>query len=211
MKGLKERDEMNFVDFMVTCRNCLKSGDFELLCLIMWRIWYRQNRRVHNSVLVVDNDLVTWAQSYLEDYKSVNSSVEEVEWGFGIIIRTHKREVMASSAQFVKADYSPQLAEAIAILSGLIFMHDSGLLPCAVESDAQVIVNFINLGATPLSEVGLVIHDIILFLGSNCVCSVSFVHRIANMVAHCLTKFSLSAVHDFFWMEDVAPCVVSQV
>ncbi|KAK2642329.1 hypothetical protein Ddye_024092 [Dipteronia dyeriana] len=115
---------------------------------------------------------------------------------------------MASSAQFVKADYSPQVVEAIAILRGLIIARDSGLLPCVVEFDALV-VNFINSGVTPLSEVGLVIHDIILFLGNNCDCSISFVPRVANMTAHGLTKFSLSV--DFLWMEDVVPCLASQI
>ncbi|KAK3229054.1 hypothetical protein Dsin_000935 [Dipteronia sinensis] len=133
--------------------------------------------------------------------------------GVGIIIRNHLGEVMASSAQSVDAGYSPQVAEALAIFRGLIFARDSGLLPCSVESDAQVIVNLINSDDTPLSlsEVGLIVSDINRFVGSVRGCSISFVPRTANQAAHGLAKFSLSANFDSFWMEEVPPCVASHV
>ncbi|KAK3188891.1 hypothetical protein Dsin_028452 [Dipteronia sinensis] len=243
MKGFKVRDEMLFVDFMAVCRDRLILEDFELLCLILWKIWYCRNGRIHNSILILDDDLVPWAMDYLADFKNANSSVKNVSpvgspssmlWsppaigqlkmntdaaldaesgrvGVGITIRNHLGEVMASSAQSVEAGHSPQVAEALAIFRGLIFARDSWLLPCSVESDAQVIVNLINSDDTPLSEVGLIVNDINRFLGSNQGCSISFVPRTANRAAHGLAKFSLSANFDNFWMEEVLPCVAPHV
>lgn len=54
----------------------------------------------------------------------------------------------------------PQITEAMAILRGLIFAIDSGLLPIKVESDALEVVNLINSGSQIHDEIGLVVGDI---------------------------------------------------
>ncbi|KAK2637684.1 hypothetical protein Ddye_025479 [Dipteronia dyeriana] len=88
--------------------------------------------------------------------------------GFGIIIRNHRGEVMASSAQDASAGFSSQVAEAMTIFTGLVFARDVGLLPYLVESDAQVVVNLIKADVIPCSEIEIVVHDIKLFLEAYC-------------------------------------------
>ncbi|KAK3205121.1 hypothetical protein Dsin_019167 [Dipteronia sinensis] len=57
--------------------------------------------------------------------------------GVGIVIRNLNGQVLASSAQKFAACFFPSVAEASAILKGLRFVVDAGLLPTVLESDAK--------------------------------------------------------------------------
>ncbi|KAK2652478.1 hypothetical protein Ddye_012363 [Dipteronia dyeriana] len=94
---------------------------------------------------------------------------------------------MASCAQVSLVNFSP-LSEALAILRGPGFAIDSGLWPCVVESDSQTVVSMINSGSAPLSDIGLIIEDILDLLKGPLICSVNFISRKANLAAHCLAK-----------------------
>ncbi|KAK3230423.1 hypothetical protein Dsin_002304 [Dipteronia sinensis] len=71
MGRIKAQEDMHFIDFMLACKNHLLAEDFELLCLVIWRIW--RNGQVHNSKTVFDEDVVPWAASFLTDYWRANS------------------------------------------------------------------------------------------------------------------------------------------
>ncbi|KAK2637935.1 hypothetical protein Ddye_025730 [Dipteronia dyeriana] len=87
--------------------------------------------------------------------------------------------------------FPPQLAEALALLKGIQFAYDSGLWPCQCESDALVVVNLVCSNDPIFAEIGIVIQDIKpLLFGCNGN-SISFVHRKANMAAHCRAKIGL--------------------
>ncbi|KAK3198024.1 hypothetical protein Dsin_021439 [Dipteronia sinensis] len=70
--------------------------------------------------------------------------VEGKKIGIGVVIREHTGFVMASCAQKIDVGYSPVLVEAEAILRGLQFTKDSGLCHVVVESDAAIVVAYIN-------------------------------------------------------------------
>ncbi|KAK1552567.1 hypothetical protein Q3G72_019260 [Acer saccharum] len=131
--------------------------------------------------------------------------------GIGIIIRDFRGEVFAYSAQSVMARFFLAMAEALAVYRGLCFARDSGLLPCLVEFDAQMVVKIVNSGSVPLSDIGLLISDILLFLRDHPGCKVVFTSRKNNFVAHGLAKIGFSLSCDKFWMENVPLDVVSCV
>ncbi|KAK0585459.1 hypothetical protein LWI29_028823 [Acer saccharum] len=127
--------------------------------------------------------------------------------GVGIIIRNHLGEVLASCAQPILAALSPALAEATAILRGFIFASESGILPCTMESDAQVVVKLINNDNVPLSDIGIIIKDITSFMDAHPGCKVVFAPRQANSAAHGLAKLGLSLDNALFWIEETPSCV----
>ncbi|TXG70342.1 hypothetical protein EZV62_005277 [Acer yangbiense] len=133
--------------------------------------------------------------------------VEGNKVGIWVIIRDCRGSVMASSAQPISAAFSPQVTEAVAILRDLHLALDCGLLPCSLESDAQVVVNFIDMDGFHCSEVGLFVKDIRLFLERFPLWSISFTPRSANVAAHCLVKLGLSFIVDRFWIEECPPSV----
>ncbi|KAK3210787.1 hypothetical protein Dsin_015493 [Dipteronia sinensis] len=80
--------------------------------------------------------------------------------GFRIVIRDSEGFVMASSSLRIEAISSPPVAEAFAISRGLQLAIDTGLLPCGIESDTEVVVDWVNGSELLCSEIGSVITDI---------------------------------------------------
>ncbi|KAK2655802.1 hypothetical protein Ddye_008854 [Dipteronia dyeriana] len=131
--------------------------------------------------------------------------------GVGVKILDSEGQVLASNAQNIRAGYITQVAEAMALLHGLRFACDVGLWPCEVESDAQVLVNFVNGKDISCSDVGLIIHDIKVLLKSFPTFYVSFVPIYVNAAAHCLAKFSINIQSDCFWLEVFPPSLAQIV
>ncbi|KAK2652270.1 hypothetical protein Ddye_012126 [Dipteronia dyeriana] len=77
----------------------------------------------------------------------------------GVVIRDHQGFVMDSSSQWIEACYSPQVAEAVAILRGIDFAIDTNLVPTVVESNVLGVVNLVNSGTSTSTDVGLVVDD----------------------------------------------------
>ncbi|KAK3210463.1 hypothetical protein Dsin_015169 [Dipteronia sinensis] len=124
---------------------------------------------------------------------NVDAAVDSGNWnvGLGIIIRDSKGEVLACKAVHLLAGFSPVISEAWAVLHGLRFALETGLVPCYVETDSQVVVNLLRGGIEPFAEIGLVLK--------------------ANTVAHCLAKLALLLVEDRAWLEEFSPKIVLAV
>ncbi|KAK2647938.1 hypothetical protein Ddye_015427 [Dipteronia dyeriana] len=114
--------------------------------------------------------------------------------GFGNIIRNSEGPVMASSSQNIIASFSPQVAEAEAIHQGLLLAIDAGLFPCLMESNAEVVVGWINSVIPLCSDIGVVIMDIQNLLKLDLCISINFVPRKTNIIAHVLAKNGLSTL-----------------
>ncbi|KAK2658795.1 hypothetical protein Ddye_005328 [Dipteronia dyeriana] len=96
------------------------------------------------------------------------------------------------------------MAEALATFSGLSFAMEVGLLPCMVESDAQIVVRLINDVSIPLPDIGLIFSDIVRFLDYHPGCSVVFAPRGANKAAHCMAKFGVRFDGSRYWLEEAS-------
>ncbi|KAK3225424.1 hypothetical protein Dsin_005286 [Dipteronia sinensis] len=120
--------------------------------------------------------------------------------GVGLVVRDSMGCVLATSSQRVVATYNAQLAEAVAIHRGLVLACETGLYPIEVESDAKVVVGWINDSKHYSSEVGLVIDAIHKILRYNISCSIKFVSKKANVVTHTLAKLALSWEEDYVWL-----------
>ncbi|KAK2641422.1 hypothetical protein Ddye_023185 [Dipteronia dyeriana] len=184
---------------------------------------------------MMDDEVVLWSSSILDDFRRANFNPplvrhglvdESIKWkppvigifkvntdaaidskegrvGLGIMIRDCEGFVLASSAQIVKANFPPQLAEALALLKGSIqFAYDSGLWPCQCEYDVLAVVNMVCSNDPILTEIGIVIQDFKSLLFRCNDNSISFVPRMANMAAHCLAKIGLDNGFDSFWLEE---------
>ncbi|KAK1587034.1 hypothetical protein Q3G72_008784 [Acer saccharum] len=119
-------------------------------------------------------------------------------------VRDRSGRVLASSCRNVKANYQPQIAEALAILDGLRLAVSRNWLHVVMESDALVVVQAIILKASPSSEVGVVVERFF-------VVSFLFVPRLLNKVAHGLAKLALTHDGESLWLEDCPLCVESLV
>ncbi|KAL5847531.1 hypothetical protein ACOSQ3_011055 [Xanthoceras sorbifolium] len=100
--------------------------------------------------------------------------------------------------------------KAAAILHGIHFACDCGLVPVHVESDSLSAINLLKDGCIPCSDVGSFISDI---LRPDCVASVlsfSFIPRLANRAADALAKAALDFAVNSFWLES-CPSIVEEL
>ncbi|KAL5787645.1 hypothetical protein ACOSP7_004594 [Xanthoceras sorbifolium] len=102
---------------------------------------------------------------------------------------------------------SIEVAEAMAIRRGILLVVELGISPVGFESDALSLISSIVKGDPPLSDVGLIIVDIIHLVSSLSISHISFASRLCNDVAHGLAKFGLSFSEPLVWIEDAPPCV----
>ncbi|KAK2640685.1 hypothetical protein Ddye_028480 [Dipteronia dyeriana] len=128
--------------------------------------------------------------------------------GIGIILRDCDGNVLAVCSQKIMAGFSLQVAEAVALLKGLVLARDIGIWPGEVEMDAQSVVKLLSSSNVRCSEVGLVITDIKLQLFLMPACIISFTPRETNKVAHHLAKLGLLTEEVSAWLEDCPPSVV---
>ncbi|KAK3230547.1 hypothetical protein Dsin_002428 [Dipteronia sinensis] len=171
-------------NFLYEYHNCVDSRNLAL------------PRNIHNRN--------SWRPSDLNFYKinydaEVNASEGRV--GFGVVIRDHTGFVLASCSRSVDACFDARMVEILAICRWVIFSKDCGLSPCTIESDATVVVKWINDGGHLESASGVILTDISLLISNLCVVSVKHVPRLANCVAHGVVKLVLTGIEDLFWIE----------
>ena len=114
---------------------------------------------------------------------------------------------MASSSIPLAACYDPILAEIMAIYRGLIFSRDCSLQLCVLESDAAVVVKWINENTHWDSVGGNILGEISSLIINLQILEVNHVPRLANFVAHGLARYALTIDDHRYWMEDFPPCV----
>ncbi|KAL5813508.1 hypothetical protein ACOSQ4_024149 [Xanthoceras sorbifolium] len=96
----------------------------------------------------------------------------------------------------------------MALLCGIQLALDFGFIPFCCESDADSTVEQILSNVSSLSDVGLVVDDILSLTRDLQEFSVSWGRRSANSVAYSLPKFVLSLVSDCILL-DAVPSSVS--
>ncbi|KAK2650221.1 hypothetical protein Ddye_017710 [Dipteronia dyeriana] len=125
-------------------------------------------------------------------------NMEKQNIGFGLVIRDENGFMMACSSQSASATFFPLVGEAEAILRGLQFAHDSSLFMVVLESDAAVVVKWINEMSNQRSDVGIVLEEISILIRRTGRVVVQFVPRKANLVAQFLVKNAISSVEDSY-------------
>ncbi|KAL5794121.1 hypothetical protein ACOSP7_002715 [Xanthoceras sorbifolium] len=217
-------DRVCFFDILVWFKQQVSISVFITLCVSWWRVWSARNLFVHSGKDLNLANVVAWASAYVKETGAALSSLgasslvrhKDVKWhppnsdcykintdasiddhknrtGLGVI-RDSRGLAMASCVKGFDSLYSPPIAEALAILRGITLAVETGLLPVCVESDAEFVVNLITSKATPISEIGVVIEEILLLITMHPVYYVRFISRVANQVALRLAKFGLSIV-----------------
>lgn len=68
----KQWDVGSFLDFVMVCKSAVSSLNFEVLCVVWWRIWFRRNQFVHSNGSSSFMEVLDWAHSYLQDFRKAS-------------------------------------------------------------------------------------------------------------------------------------------
>ncbi|KAK3225297.1 hypothetical protein Dsin_005159 [Dipteronia sinensis] len=74
LKGSGWRENTHFQDFFLFFVQILNSEELVLLCVILWRVWFWRNQKIHSPSTVRTEDVVSWATGFIDDYRSANKS-----------------------------------------------------------------------------------------------------------------------------------------
>ncbi|KAK3222978.1 hypothetical protein Dsin_010003 [Dipteronia sinensis] len=169
----------NLFDLLLDCSNSLGKEELELFCVILWRVWTVHNAMIH-GVLMAD---------VCEVNCDAAIDIQGGRIGFGSVIRDSTGFVMDASSQVMVGSFNAQVAETIAILRGIQFSKDCRLFPCIFESDAELVVRWINDGSHMDSLSGAILSDIKFMAAEMSGVCFGFVPRNALML-----------IEDRFWM-----------
>ncbi|CAL1392116.1 unnamed protein product [Linum trigynum] len=133
------------------------------------------------------------------------------EVGMGFIIRDWNGKMILAGSRTVKAGWSPEIAEGMALKFGLEKAKDKGLRVIQVESDCQRLINILNGRENSRTEIESVCSSLISAGSEVNVVDWSFVYREANGVAHLLAHFfPFNVFRDKVW-QDSAPGQIADV
>ncbi|KAK1571752.1 hypothetical protein Q3G72_022393 [Acer saccharum] len=68
-------DQISFLDFCFLCKDQVKV-EFELLCFVWWRIWFRRNQMLFSNVTIPVDGILDWAVNSLSDFGNARGRVE---------------------------------------------------------------------------------------------------------------------------------------
>ncbi|KAK3224549.1 hypothetical protein Dsin_011574 [Dipteronia sinensis] len=203
-----------FLDFLLICFEQLSREDMVLLCMVMWRIWSLRNSKVHGASIGEVVDLVSWARTYLSDFQGSDVPLMEERTqkksDGGVVWRplnmgVYKLNCDADVDQARGFIGIGLVAEAVAIYRGLRLAIESGLRPIMVESDAALVVKWINVGSFLDSNVGLILSDIRSLIHEAICVEIGYTYRNYDKVAHVLVKNVLLCEEDRYWLEECPP------
>ncbi|KAL5856993.1 hypothetical protein ACOSQ3_004451 [Xanthoceras sorbifolium] len=74
MAGILFSGADTFLDFFLYCKSRLVQNEFELLCVVWWRIWFNRNRCVHGLPLLPIEFIVPWSSDFLSQFQAASPS-----------------------------------------------------------------------------------------------------------------------------------------
>ncbi|KAL5816014.1 hypothetical protein ACOSQ3_024392 [Xanthoceras sorbifolium] len=71
----KWNDNVEVLDVLIYYKRLLRLEEFQVLLVVLWRIWFRRNAFLHGSRVGKDEELLQWCQSYLSEVFSATVKV----------------------------------------------------------------------------------------------------------------------------------------
>ncbi|KAI9197580.1 hypothetical protein LWI28_001000 [Acer negundo] len=68
-------DSISFFEHVLTVKNEVTTKEFELLCILWWRVWFRRNHMFHSSVMIPDQGIFDWAVSFMNEFRNAKQLV----------------------------------------------------------------------------------------------------------------------------------------
>ncbi|KAL5541901.1 hypothetical protein UlMin_009611 [Ulmus minor] len=195
-------------EFLLTANDCLSLENMEFLCVLLWRIWFRRNKWIHEQLWLDDESCFSWARQYLVDFQDANFQKDvlpkqgaskpwqapifgwvkvnsdaawcskQKKFGLGAIIRDSTGKVLGSVATPIFASVSVAVAEAWAIERGAALAKQLGFPTVVLESDCLAVIKALDLRFANVSEINYVM---------------------GNQVAHSLARLALSLESEQIW------------
>ncbi|XP_062114030.1 uncharacterized protein LOC133825048 [Humulus lupulus] len=216
----------------------------EKFLVLLWRIWYRRNKIIHDNQVLNDEGILGWSLDFYQRYFDANGPpVREVKlgrgpnsipaanpWrppsmgrvklncdasldavgmkiGCGAVVHDSSGSSLASTAVPFSSSMSAPVAEAMAVLQGLLLCSRLGYHHVEVETDCKRVYQALSSKTPLVAEFGTLILDCLSLCNSIDVISFSRCNRTANSLAHTLAKLALTLDDAMIWWPGLLYCI----
>ncbi|KAL5577770.1 hypothetical protein UlMin_019469 [Ulmus minor] len=216
-------------ELLLSASDCLKTEELELMCILMWRFWFRRNKWKHEKQWLDDEACLSWARQHLSDFKyfhnktyhspvkippkpweapvmgtiKVNTDAawcnQKKKFGLGAVIRDSAGSVLASVATPVYAPVTVAVAEGWALERGATLARQLGFSAVSLESDCLEVIKALVKQTKFKSELGHVLDSISDVCNSFDKHIFLYTPRSGNQVAHNLAKLALAIDYEQTW------------
>ncbi|KAL4368823.1 hypothetical protein GQ457_05G010890 [Hibiscus cannabinus] len=226
------------LEWLMECWSLLERAQFTFLILLLWNIWNRRNRWVHNNQLIPTRLVSEYAQVVAVDAQGANEDIvhrvpcdRSKRWkkpeagqvkinvdgawlaasrqaSIGVIARDHHGLMLEGFARKLDGAHSAETAEACAFEAGFLMAVSKGWERVIIEGDALAMVNRLCTERPDYSVTGSFLTETKVRLKGHPDFAVQHVAREANTVAHVLAHHSLDSSTDYYF-DDVLPDFIS--
>ncbi|KAL5568003.1 hypothetical protein UlMin_024578 [Ulmus minor] len=223
----------SFINFKIPPQCDLKEFLLEFLCILLWRIWFRRNKWIHEHIWLDDESCYSWARLYHADFleancrkgeppkKAVASPWQAPEVGFvkvntdaawcsnkkkfglGSVIRDYSGKVLGSVAMPISSSVSVAVAESWALEKGASLAKQMGFSAVILESDCLGVTKALDTKIVHDSDLSYVFDSIYEICNGFDMYKFSYTPRTGNQVAHSLARLALSLENVQIWPSGV--------
>ncbi|XP_019154641.1 PREDICTED: uncharacterized protein LOC109151178 [Ipomoea nil] len=126
---------------------------------------------------------------------------------FGFYVRSMDGAFVAAASGPLACPYDPLLAEAMAIHEALSWLQEHNYHNVQILSDCAVLVASFRDAGSYRSYLGIVLDSCLRLINSFPACSVKFVRRGSNLVAHALAKHVSAVEARTVWRDSLPPFI----
>ncbi|KAL5545092.1 hypothetical protein UlMin_008876 [Ulmus minor] len=216
-------------EFLLSAFDNLSLENLEFLCILLWRIWFRRNKWIHERIWLDDELCFSWAQLHQADflvanYRKGDTSKEMVaspwqapevgfvkvnsdaawcskrkKFGLGSVIRDYAGKVLGSVATPISSSVSVAVAESWALEKGASLAKQMGFSAVVLESDCLGVTKALESRNIHDSDLSYVFDSIYEICNGFDMYKFSYTPRTSNQVAHSLARLTLSLENDHIW------------
>ncbi|KAH9721602.1 putative reverse transcriptase/RNA-dependent DNA polymerase [Citrus sinensis] len=173
-----------------------------LVAALLWAIWNARNKWLFEGKKENSTRAVARAESVIESFRKVKQPETNYVASLGVVIRDSDDKCKAAVVKTSKYFGSVVMAEAAAMEWGLQVASSIGVTNGVVESDSLEVVELVNKKSSNMSEVFLVISEILEKQKTFHNFKAQHVLRTWNGIAHALAKLALQRNETVIWLDE---------
>ncbi|XP_030478315.1 uncharacterized protein LOC115695389 [Cannabis sativa] len=226
-------------DFLFIMKDRCSKETFILFLGVTWLIWHRRNKCIFQQKNFDNKVWIEWASNLIDFQLQTDSTPplpplkkSPVSWspppsgtfminadvslivgqpgcGLGVVIRDHLGAVVVAETIFIPSCLSFNMAESLAIRSGLKLADRWSLSTICISSDCQSVIHALNGDNHSITDWGLVVKDCIKAKENFNFVSFLFSPRQWNKVANCLATWARLFKTSKVWTSSMPLCAAA--
>ncbi|KAL5562198.1 hypothetical protein UlMin_031945 [Ulmus minor] len=216
-------------EFLLFAFDNLSLENLEFLCILLWRIWFRRNKWIHERIWLDDESCFSWAQLHQADFLEANFRKRDTskamvaspwqapevgfvkvnsdaawcskrkKFGLGSVIRDYAGKVLGSVATPISSSVSVAVAESWALEKGASLAKQMGFSTVVLESDCLGVTKALESRTIHDSDLSYIFDSIYEICNEFDMSKFSYTPRTSNQVAHSLARLALSLENEHIW------------